>query len=487
MAAPMLDLSPSKPTIGLDRTTGADLVLDPVVVGGPKGDEGDPGPSGGPTPGTAPDEDGQVVVSDGAGVRWAQRPAFVNVREYGAHPTAAAADNTTAIQNALTDLAAGGTAFIPAGTYNVTSLAVTGGRTLVGADRTTTELRSATGDVLTLSGAHWAVSDLTLRSRPGGGRVLTIPPTVSLSQSAFQRVNLKQDNAGQHIVYYSRTDGGSGGGIFDVHWQDVLFQAPVGATVSAFSVYSNGGNPFSANRFTRCRAHNSATLPFFHIVVDKDASYAYANVWSSINFEVANGGGIRIDSAMNNRIDGVGFFDNGTIAGDLISLGRVTGTPARAQSRGNVVTGYHRSGGTLSGGAVDIHLRAGECAQTNTLVGITGPVGAGITVNLGAAAGHATVVGYDAAVTLQNVSATNTVLVSSTAGMSVPTIRQTATAGSLEVDGALDHDGATAGFYGAAPVARPSLTYSRTGESTAEAQLRAALASLGLVQDATTA
>lgn len=43
------------------------------------------------------------------------------------------------------------------------------------------------------------------------------------------------------------------------------------------------------------------------------------------------------------------------------------------------------------------------------------------------------------------------------------------------------------GFYGNTPTARPALTYSRTGESTAEAQLRAALAALGLISDSTVA
>lgn len=43
------------------------------------------------------------------------------------------------------------------------------------------------------------------------------------------------------------------------------------------------------------------------------------------------------------------------------------------------------------------------------------------------------------------------------------------------------------GFYNVPPVARPSLTYSRTGETAANAQLRTALASLGLVADNTVA
>lgn len=43
------------------------------------------------------------------------------------------------------------------------------------------------------------------------------------------------------------------------------------------------------------------------------------------------------------------------------------------------------------------------------------------------------------------------------------------------------------GFYGAAPVSKPALTYSRTGESAAAAALRGVLVSLGLVTDSTVA
>lgn len=57
----------------------------------------------------------------------------------------------------------------------------------------------------------------------------------------------------------------------------------------------------------------------------------------------------------------------------------------------------------------------------------------------------------------------------------------------LVVRGPLDHRGDTAGFFGTTPTARPTLTYSRTGESAAEAQLRAALVALGLVVDNTVA
>ncbi|WP_030506357.1 hypothetical protein [Microbispora rosea] len=58
---------------------------------------------------------------------------------------------------------------------------------------------------------------------------------------------------------------------------------------------------------------------------------------------------------------------------------------------------------------------------------------------------------------------------------------------SFHVGATLRHLGSSLGFYNTSPVARPSLTYSRTGEPTSVAAIRTALAALGLVTDSTTA
>lgn len=57
---------------------------------------------------------------------------------------------------------------------------------------------------------------------------------------------------------------------------------------------------------------------------------------------------------------------------------------------------------------------------------------------------------------------------------------------SATIGGALDHDGSTVGFYGAAPVARATVTGSRGGNA-ALASLLTALAGCGLIVDSTTA
>lgn len=56
----------------------------------------------------------------------------------------------------------------------------------------------------------------------------------------------------------------------------------------------------------------------------------------------------------------------------------------------------------------------------------------------------------------------------------------------LELDGALNHDGTTVGFYGAAPAAKPTVTGSRGGNA-ALASLLTGLATLGLVTDSSSA
>jgi hypothetical protein len=52
--------------------------------------------------------------------------------------------------------------------------------------------------------------------------------------------------------------------------------------------------------------------------------------------------------------------------------------------------------------------------------------------------------------------------------------------------GALDHDGTTVGFYGATPAAKPTVTGAK-GANAALTSLLAALVTLGLITDTTTA
>ena len=54
--------------------------------------------------------------------------------------------------------------------------------------------------------------------------------------------------------------------------------------------------------------------------------------------------------------------------------------------------------------------------------------------------------------------------------------------GDLTIEGAIDHDGSTVGFFGTAPTTKPTVTGSRGGNA-ALASLLTALAGLGLLVD----
>lgn len=56
----------------------------------------------------------------------------------------------------------------------------------------------------------------------------------------------------------------------------------------------------------------------------------------------------------------------------------------------------------------------------------------------------------------------------------------------ITLNGALDHDGSTAGFFGATPTTKPTVTGSRGGNA-ALASLLSALATLGLITDSSSA
>lgn len=111
----------------------------------------------------------------------------VTAEPYNAATTASAADNTTAINTAISDAnaAGGGTVIVPAGTYNVNALTMLANVTLQGAGRSATILKSnhtgaglkATFPINSSTAANTCVRDLTLwntnASNTDGGYVDT--------------------------------------------------------------------------------------------------------------------------------------------------------------------------------------------------------------------------------------------------------------------------------------------------------------------------
>ena len=406
------------------------------------------------------------IAPDGGARAVGKGELMLNAADEGASPAASAATNAAAFQAAIdaAEAAGGGTVYIPAGVYSTNGITIDGGSVrLRGAGPAATVLQCSSGDLLTLGGAaapstRLVIDNLRLRSTSGGGHVIAVP--YGLAQSRLDMLHLQQDNDAKSLFYCDRPV--SGGGIFDVHFTDDYFLHKATATVPGVHIVG-AGNACSANKWTRCRVQASGDF-FFHIEAKNSGSYAQGNTFDTINFELCDGGGIRLVQALATTIIAPQFHDNGTITKDCIQINR--GTTSSVQSRGTLVMGYSRSQGTLSGGAVDINLGAAAAneASYTTIIGITGPSTAGIAVNCFNSE-RVTILGYDSGnVTITSPSTGHATLVSADQGVTTPRIA---------------HTGTALGFYGTTPIARPTLP--AAGVVTA-ADIRTALLALGLCQ-----
>lgn len=368
------------------------------------------------------------------------------------------AANYPSIQAAVDAATEGQTVQLPAGSISESVTVTKNGITLRGAGPQSTVWSAPTGPVLTLGSSTAALVRFELRDvyvlrGPGtsAGHAIEVP--FGLAQSTFKRVRVTQQNPGNSLLVCDRT-GSNGGGLFDNKFTDCHFIMPDNSTVYGFNIVGDA-NVASANLWHRCRAQGGGVALFnLETLV---TSYCYNNTFDVINFEYADHGGIRLRGCINTAIERVGFFDNGTVAGDLIDVGRTGSGPL---SSGTSISSVHRSGGSLTGGAVDV--RIGGTSGTTTLTALSAPTAAGYTVDLGTGTGRATVIGCDpTTVTLLNVNPARTVIATATNGIATPALN---VAGTPILTGGDDPEGVV--------TAAPGALYLRTGTLGAAAEIR---------------
>lgn len=244
---------------------------------------------------------------------------FANVLDFGAIGDGVA-DDTTAIQAAIDSQSpVHGTVYFPAGTYKVTGtgLSVSGGAAgtvqLVGAGQSASKIRNTNGNVLRVQGELMSVSDIAFWS-DGGGH--TIVQTGIVAQCQFNRVMVIQTATGFSLW------NNAGNEYIDNRWRDCFLQHVSGATVPGFHLVSAGGD-INDNVWQDTRVLYSGN--YFFWVESTGANWQYHNQFRNINFEVCNGGGIKLISNAQYEIANCANWDAqvvGPITQDFYDLAR---------------------------------------------------------------------------------------------------------------------------------------------------------------------
>ena len=236
--------------------------------------------------------------------------------------------------------------------------------------------------------------DIMLKSESNAGHIFA--PSGGTAQAHFTNVSCRQDNPDKSIwdainkLY------------IDNVWSNCELQhTPYVPTVSGFKLVSSGGD-LNSNTWKRLRCTYSGEY-FFHVESTHPSAYAVNNIFDDINFEVCNGGCVKLLSALNPTIKNCMGYDFTTTTRDLFVVGASpTGGLA---SRGPVFRQVGRATGVLGGGLVDIQLAPIAGVNHITLDSLIAPIAVGFKVNLGGSTQWVMMSGTNYGVTFTNLGA----------------------------------------------------------------------------------
>ena len=277
----------------------------------------------------------------------------VSVKDFGAVGDGVT-DDTAAIQKAIDFAAANGQRFVyvPQGTYIVTGTGLNivgsglGTVGLVGDGVYASTIRNNNGNVLRIRGEQAVFEKICLYSTGGGH---TIVQTGSFAQSSFNNV-AAICSATNFSIWEN-----AGFEYLEVRWKDSVMQHVAGATVPGFNLVSAGGD-INDNRWENTRVIYSGN--YFFWIESTGANFQYHNQFNNINFEVCNGGGIKLISNLLFEIRNCANWDaqsGGPITKDFYDLAANAGG---LQSRG-IISNCSRLAGVLDAGIYDVDTAAG--------------------------------------------------------------------------------------------------------------------------------
>jgi len=322
----------------------------------------------------------------------------VSVKDFGAVGDGLT-DDTVAIQAAIDFAAANGSrsVYVPQGTYIVTGtgLSIVGSGIgtvgLVGDGVYASTIRNNNGNVLRIRGEHAVFEKICLFSTGGGH---TIVQTGSLAQSSFNNVAAICSSVNFSIW---ENDGFE---YLEVRWKDSVMQHITGATVPGFNLVSAGGD-INENVWEDCRVIYSGN--YFFWVEATGATYQFHNQWRNINFEVCNGGGVKLIANLQFEITNCGNWDAqavGPITKDFYDL---ASNAISLVCRG-IIRNCGRWAGVNDAGVYDVDTASGGLSAGTIIERCAAASGAN-PFNVNARSQNIILIGSDSSVAVDNAAA----------------------------------------------------------------------------------
>lgn len=292
-----------------------------------------------------------------------KKAPWADVKAFGATGDGVTND-APAIQAALDSLpSTGGTVFVPAGTYQITSgLTINKhGTHLIGAGQNDTIIRTSTNaiNMLTLTHSEASIYNLEIAHlqffAQSGTPGHVVNDTKQISLSRFHDLYIIQNNGAARVWNHD------GFGAVENTWSRIHFTHHTSASVSAIYFYSTGGD-INANVWENCRCdYSRGTNPFIHVEVDNATSYCYDNVFRNMVMEVCTGGAIALLRSQSGLLDHVEVWDGDvTSTNDMVRIGA---DRSGNHSVYNIISAYGRRALTLDASDYDIKLDGSNDAR----------------------------------------------------------------------------------------------------------------------------
>lgn len=268
-------------------------------------------------------------------------------------------DISQAIQWAIDDAVKrnGGVVQLPQGTYIANGISKNTSKSVVlrGAGMDRTILRNNSGDFFTApnpSGIHlWRFEDFQVITATGGGHIFN----GSFVQCLFQNVHLIQQLNNKSIVHHDSTE--ETGGFIENIFLNCRGQVTPTHTVPGFNLRST--NAVNVNSWLGGRYTYSGDY-MFHIEGSSNQAFCSSNRFEGINFEVTNGGNIRLKSCLGTTIINCGTYDTHVVGDIAKDLYRIDKSTAGGKCQSTTLIGNLRHGGSLGDGVYDIRVEQGS-------------------------------------------------------------------------------------------------------------------------------